>query len=142
MEWQFRNSTPADAAWIAALRAEVMRPDLERLGRFDPTRVRRRFLDAFSPADTRMIVVAGDPVGCVAVRPDADAVWLEHFYIATAHQGSGLGSSVLDHVLTEHAASTVRLNVLQKSPARRLYERFGFEFDHEDAVDVFLVRTA
>jgi hypothetical protein len=34
----------------------------------------------------------------------------------------------------------VRLNVLQGSPARRLYERYGFVVEAEDAVDVFMVR--
>jgi hypothetical protein len=32
-----------------------------------------------------------------------------------------------------------RLNVLQGSPARRLYERTGFVPEHEDSIDVFLV---
>jgi len=31
--------------------------------------------------------------------------------------------------------------VLQGSPARRLYERHGFVFEHEDEVDVWLVRA-
>jgi hypothetical protein len=32
-----------------------------------------------------------------------------------------------------------RLNVLQGSPARRLYERHGFVLETEDPVDVFMV---
>jgi hypothetical protein len=32
-----------------------------------------------------------------------------------------------------------RLNVLQGSPARSLYERHGFVFEHEDPVDIFMV---
>lgn len=34
----------------------------------------------------------------------------------------------------------VRLNVLQGSAARRLYERHGFTVETEDPVDVFMVR--
>ncbi|MNC83175.1 hypothetical protein D3C75_1369970 [compost metagenome] len=34
----------------------------------------------------------------------------------------------------------VTLNVLQGSPAKRLYERFGFTVDDEDEVDVFMSR--
>lgn len=77
-----RAALPGDASWIAELRAVVMRPDLERLGRYDATRVRQRFLDAVP----------------------------------------------------------FRLNVLQGSPARRLYERHGFVFEHEDPIDVWMVR--
>ena len=76
---------------MAELRAVVMQPDLERLGRYDPERVRRRFLDAFTPAHTRVIQHAGIDVGLVAARPDADALWIEHFYLDPAQQGQGIG---------------------------------------------------
>ncbi|CAH0140284.1 hypothetical protein SRABI98_00525 [Microbacterium sp. Bi98] len=126
---------------MSELRAIVMRADLERLGRFDPVRVRQRFLDGFVPQNTRVIVVAGRDVGLIAVRPESDAVWIEHFYLDPAQQGRGLGSAVLaDALETRHAGDDrpFRLNVLQGSPARRLYERHGFELESEDAVDVFM----
>lgn len=34
----------------------------------------------------------------------------------------------------------VRLNVLQGSPARRLYERHGFTVEDQDPIDVHMVR--
>lgn len=126
---------------MAELRAIVMRPDLERLGRYDPVRVRQRFLDAFAPEHTRVIVVDGEDVGLIAVRGEPDAVWIEHFYLAPGSQGRGLGSAVLADVLLEGSVGDerpFRLNVLQGSPARRLYERNGFVLEREDAVDVFL----
>ncbi|MDR6200193.1 GNAT superfamily N-acetyltransferase [Microbacterium sp. SORGH_AS428] len=142
MSWSLRASTPDDAAWIAELRAEVMRPDLERLDRYDPVYVRQRFLRAFDPAFTRVIVVDDQDAGSIAVRPASDGVWVEHFYLATAYQGRGIGSQVLALVLEEHTGDTAfRLNVLQGSPARRLYERHGFVLYHEDEIDAFLQRA-
>lgn len=126
---------------MAELRAIAMRPDLERLGRYDPVRVRQRFLDAFAPEHTRVIVVDGEDVGLIAVRGEPDAVWIEHFYLAPGSQGRGLGSAVLAEVLVERGGADgqlFRLNVLQGSPARRLYERHGFVLESEDAVDVFM----
>ncbi|MFD4367022.1 GNAT family N-acetyltransferase [Rhodococcus sp. NPDC058521] len=138
--WKFRASDRADAHWMSELRAEVMRHDLERLGRYDQVRVRRRFLDAFVPAHTRVIVADGLDVGLVAVRPESDALWLEHFYLAPSYQGRGIGRDVLAHVLREcDGVRPFRLNVLQGSAARRLYERHGFTLDHEDPVDVYLM---
>jgi len=64
-----RSAAAADAPWIAELRAAVMRPDLERLGRFDPIRVRQRFLEAFDPFVTTVIEVDGDNAGVIAARP-------------------------------------------------------------------------
>ena len=142
MRWTTRPSTPDDATWIAELRAVVMRPDLERLGRYDETRVRRRFLDAFDPALTRVIVVDGADAGSVAVRPAPDGTWLEHFYLAEHLQAAGIGTKILQATLDENHPLPWRLNVLQGSPARRLYERHGFTLDSEDEVDVFLVRRA
>ncbi|MDX3522224.1 GNAT family N-acetyltransferase [Streptomyces scabiei] len=141
-DWNLRPARPADVDPIAELRAVVMRPDLERLGRYDPDRVRRRLRDSFDPAHTWIIEVGGAFAGCVALRPAADAHWLEHFYLAPHLQGTGIGSAVLRTLLGSSAPAglPVRLNVLQGSPARRLYERHGFHLETEDPVDAFLVR--
>ncbi|MET9845687.1 GNAT family N-acetyltransferase [Streptomyces ossamyceticus] len=141
-DWTLRPATAADAEPLAELRAVVMRPDLERLGRYDEDRVRRRFRDGFDAAHTWIIEVSGRPVGCVALRPTADAHWLEHFYLAPHLHGSGTGTAVLRELLDrcDRDATVVRLNVLRGSPARRLYERHGFTTESEDPVDVFMVR--
>lgn len=125
------------------MRAVALRSDLERLGRFDPVRVRQRILSAFDPALTTIVLVDGREVGCMAVRPDAGSLWIEHFYLASDVQGRGVGSAVLRRQLADHGRErTFRLNVLQGSRARALYERNGFIVEHEDAVDVFMVRSA
>ncbi|MEV0321500.1 GNAT family N-acetyltransferase [Streptomyces sp. NPDC050658] len=137
-----RAAEPTDVETIAELRATVMRPDLERLGRFDEHRVRQRFRDAFLPRHTSVIVADGAFAGCVALRPAPDGLWLEHFYLDPALQGRGLGSAVLRSLLerTDAAGDPVRLNVLRGSAARRLYERHGFSVEEQDPVDVFMVR--
>ncbi|MFE2635190.1 GNAT family N-acetyltransferase [Streptomyces scopuliridis] len=142
--WTLRAAEEADVEVIAELRATVMRPDLERLGRFDKTRVRQRLRDSFSARYTSVIVADGVFVGCVTVRPDGDGRWLEHFYLAPRVQGRGLGSAVLRDVLarTDADGVPVRLNVLRGSAAQRLYERHGFGVESQDPVDVFMVRHA
>jgi len=136
-----RPSAAEDVEWIADLRAIVLRDDLGRLGRYDAERVRERFRRSFVPRDTRVIVIDGVDRGSVAVRPEQDSLWLEHFYLDPAVQGVGIGSAVLRIVLEQEDARPFRLNVLQGSPARRLYERFGFTLDGEDAVDVWMTRS-
>lgn len=139
MSWTLRPATPADVEAIAELRAVVMKPDLERLGRYDEVRVRQRFRGGFAAECTSVVEVAGELVGAVALRPAEDGSWLEHFYLAPAFQGQGMGTEVLG-VLLDRVAGVVRLNVLQGSPARRLYERHGFVTYAEDAVDVWMMR--
>ncbi|MFK4090291.1 GNAT family N-acetyltransferase [Kribbella sp. NPDC020789] len=137
--WRLRPATPADVEPLAELRAVVLRPDLERLGRYDDRRVRQRLRDGFDPSHTWIIEADGVFAGSIALRPAGDGPWLEHFYLDPSLQGRGLGSAVLRHVLDTHDGP-VRLNVLQGSPARRLYERHGFVVDSEDAVDIFMTR--
>ncbi|WP_222121685.1 GNAT family N-acetyltransferase [Microbacterium sp. BH-3-3-3] len=141
MEFRLRPAVAGDIEWLVELRAEVLRADLERLGRFDEHRVRQRLRDGFHPEWTRIIVVDGADAGSITVRPDGASRWIEHFYLASALQGRGVGGAVLAQVLAEPHDGATRLNVLQGSPARRLYERGGFTLDSEDEVDVFLSLT-
>ncbi|WP_030148413.1 GNAT family N-acetyltransferase [Mycetocola saprophilus] len=140
MKWTLRASTPDDSIWIAELRAEVLRPDLERLGRYDPQRVRERFTAAFRPELTRVIEVEGRGVGSITVRPETDGIWIEHFYLSTELQGRGIGRGVLESVLAEPGTQPFRLNVLQGSRAAALYARLGFVLSDEDEVDVWMIR--
>jgi GNAT superfamily N-acetyltransferase len=141
-DWTTRPATRADVEAVAEVRAVAMRPDLERLGRYDEHRVRQRLRDAFVPAHTWIIEVDGALGGCVALRPAEDCHWLEHFYLARHLQGRGIGTAVLRGLLErcDHDDVPVRLNVLRGSPARRLYERHGFALETEDPVDVFMLR--
>jgi GNAT superfamily N-acetyltransferase len=141
-DWDLRPASLRDVEAVVELRAVVMRADLERLGRYDPHRVRQRLRDGFDPAHTWVIEVAGAFAGSVALRPAEDCRWFEHFYLAPRLQGCGIGSAVLSELLErcDRIGVPVRLNVLQGSPARRLYERYGFTAEAEDPVDVFMVR--
>lgn len=149
-DWGLRPATARDVEAVAALRAVVLRADLERLGRYDERRVRQRLRDGFDPAHTWVIEAGGAFAGCVALRPAEDSRpqrrqerWLEHFYLDPRLQRRGIGSDVLRELLErcDRDGALVRLNVLQGSPARRLYERHGFTVGSEDAVDVFMVRA-
>ncbi|MFF1645499.1 GNAT family N-acetyltransferase [Streptomyces sp. NPDC058240] len=141
--WALRPARPEDVEAIAELRAAVMRPDLERLGRYDEHRVRQRLRDNYAPEHTSVVVADGEFAGCVTLRPVEGGLWLENFYLSTALQGRGIGTAVLRSLLAraDEEGATVRLDVLQGSSARALYERHGFTEERQDPVDVFMVRT-
>ncbi|WP_204358325.1 GNAT family N-acetyltransferase [Streptosporangium sp. 'caverna'] len=138
-----RSAETADVEVLADLRATVMRADLERLGRFDEHRVRQRLRNSFSTQHTSIIMIDHELAGCVTVRPADGGQLLEHFYLAPHHQGRGLGSAILRAILerTDAQGMVVRLNVLQGSAARRLYERHGFVVETQDPIDLFMVRA-
>ncbi|MET8541695.1 GNAT family N-acetyltransferase [Kitasatospora sp. NPDC004799] len=143
--WTLVPAALADLDRITDLKGQVMRADLERLGRWDPDRSRRRVADSFSTRWTSVLLVDGAFAGCVTVRPDErGGRHLELFYLSPHLQGRGLGTAVLRHLLAEAdaAGDPVHLVVLQGSAARRLYERHGFTVVHEDEIDVHLHRPA
>ncbi|WP_374199909.1 GNAT family N-acetyltransferase [Kitasatospora sp. SUK 42] len=141
--WTLEPAGPEDLEPVADLKDQVMRADLERLGRWDPERSRQRVRKHFSTAHTSVLLVDGAFAGSVSVRPDErGGRHLEMFYLAPRLQGRGIGTAVLRHLLAEAdaAGDPVRLIVLRGSAAQRLYERHGFTVVHEDPIDVFMLR--
>ncbi|WP_376088664.1 GNAT family N-acetyltransferase [Roseomonas sp. CCTCC AB2023176] len=119
-----------------------MREHLERVGRFDPERARAMLRRRFDPATMRLVLVDGDLAGCVDVAPRGDHVEIGLFYLEPAHQGRGLGRSVLDAILAERPGLSHRLEVLKGSPAQRFYARAGFRRTGETEWDVQFERPA
>ncbi|SOB84758.1 GNAT family N-acetyltransferase [Streptomyces sp. 1331.2] len=143
--WTLVPAASADLDLVTDLKEQVMRADLERLGRWDPDRSRRRVRDSFSTRWTSVLLVEGVFAGSVTVRPDErGGRHLELFYLAPHLQGRGLGTAVLRRLLAEAdaAGEAVRLVVLRGSAAQHLYERHGFTVVHEDPVDVHMHRPA
>lgn len=137
----FLPAAEADFERLLALRLVAMRESLERLGRFDPERARRRFREGFDPAHTRLIHQNEALAGCVTLRPmDDGALWMEHFYLYPELQGRGLGALLMRRLLAEEAGRTIRLCVLRESDANRFYQRFGFVETHREAWDIYYER--
>ena len=135
---------PADLDALVALRTEAMRESLERIGRFDPVRARERFASSFSPAHTRHIVVGGQRVGFVVVKPDGDALLLDHLYVQPGSQGQGVGSAVLALVFAQADAMSLPLRVgaLRDSASNRFYRRHGFLLVEQQEFDNYYLRLA
>jgi GNAT superfamily N-acetyltransferase len=131
--WTLRPATAEDGQWLADLKALAMRPDLERLGIWDEDWARQRFPDTFIAANTDVIEIDGKPVGVIAVRPERDAQWIEHFYLHPSVQGRGIGEQVLRQAMEAHRdVRPFRLAIDRGSAARRLYERLGFVYQYDD----------
>ena len=136
--FEFGPVTGADFEDLLALRIRTLRASLERLGRFDPRRAAQRFRSTFRPADTRRILVDGEPAGCIAFWPEPGAMRVEHFYIDAAYQRHGLGSAVLGRLFNEALppVTCFRVGALRGSDANRFYERHDFKRVSEGEWDV------
>ncbi len=142
MKWRFGPVSEADFEPLLALRVEVMREHLERVGRFTPERSRGVFRGHFDEPGLRLILVDDDVTGCVGFRDGPAFVTLDSFYIAARLQNAGLGSRIFKALLSEADAlgKPMRLDVLKKSPADRFYRRHGFMPVGEGEYDVTFER--
>jgi GNAT superfamily N-acetyltransferase len=140
--FEYMPAASEDLDELVALRIEAMRESLTALGRFDPERARERFASAFAPTLTRHIVVAGQRVGFVVLKPQADGLLLDHLYLRPSVQGQGIGSAVLAQILAEADALGLALSLgaLRGSPANRFYLRHGFTRTSESEWDVYYRR--
>ena len=133
----FAAAQAGDFEALAALRILAMRASLERIGRFDPVRARERLRAGFAPEHTRHILVDGARVGFVVVKPQGDALLLDHLYVHPDAQGQGIGGAVLQRVLAEADAGAlpVRVTALRDSDSNRLYARHGFQLVEQGEFD-------
>jgi GNAT superfamily N-acetyltransferase len=127
---------------LADLRAEAMEESLTRLGRFDRTRARERFIKSFDPLNYRHLVWNGVRAGVIVVKRSADRITLENLYLYKRAHNLGIGSRALNVLCEEadRAQLPIHVVVLKDSDAVRFYERFGFVFQHEVEVDLNFIR--
>ena len=126
-----------DGAALAEIRARAMQPSLEALGRFDPQRVRSRFLESFTPEYTRGVFLHEQLVGVLVVRPVDAHLLLDHLYIEPLHHSAGIGSAVLETVIREsrEIGKALRVGALKGSKSNHFYLRRGFELESEGEWD-------
>jgi GNAT superfamily N-acetyltransferase len=131
-----------DAEELVALRIDAMRDSLAQIGRFDPDRARARFLSGFCPERTRHIETAGKRVGFVVVKPEADALMLDHLYIRPGSQGQHIGSMVLARIIEEanRLGLPLRVGALRGSDSNRFYIRHGFILLEQEQFDNYYLR--
>lgn len=132
----------SDLDALADLRVEAMQESLARLGRFDPTRARERFIKHFDPPNSRHLRWNSERVGVIVVKHFDDRVVLENLYLYRRAHGQGIGSEVLRALCDEADAKRLPIHVivLAESDAIGFYQRAGFVLRQRDDVDCLFVR--
>jgi len=76
-------------------------------------------------------------MGFFVLKPDGDALLLDHLYVHPDHQGLGIGARALGHVFAEadRQARLLRVGALKGSDSNRFYRRHGFRLVGESEFD-------
>jgi ribosomal protein S18 acetylase RimI-like enzyme len=83
----------------------------------------------YDGADFLVIEQDGAPIGRLYIDRREDEIEIIDIALVPEHRGSGLGSRLLRDVLreAEQGGKTVKIYVENFNPARRLYDRLGFQ---------------
>lgn len=86
----------------------------------------------------------GKPVGRLLLNRTPESWRIVDIAVLAVQRGQGLGASVLRQCQQQAAAAGAKLElqVRPENPARRLYERLGFQAISEDAVTVKMIWSA
>jgi ribosomal protein S18 acetylase RimI-like enzyme len=90
-----------------------------------------------------MILCYKQSIGYIKFKENEKAFNIIQFQISPEHQGQGYGRLVLDEIESKAHKKGKRLSlkVLKANPAKRLYERFGFQIVDEDEFEFFMEKA-
>jgi ribosomal protein S18 acetylase RimI-like enzyme len=136
-EVELRQATWEDYDFLYDLLKTAMREHVERIWVWDEHWQRERFERTFDPAENQIIVLHD-----VDTRRHEDEIFLARLYILPEYQGRGIGTQLIESLLVEarQEGLPVTLRVLTGNPAKRLYERLGFE-TVEEAVTHYMMKA-
>ncbi len=129
MQIGFRQATEADLVFLDAMQTSCIKPHVIKVYEWDS----ERFCKTFDPRLVQIILYNEVEVGMLQTSLRDYELYLGNLLILPAFQNRGIGTAVIDHVLEQAKVLGLptRLQVLKKNPARRLYERLGFQVVEE-----------
>lgn len=133
-----RPIRPEDEAFLFSVYASTREDELAALGwngvqkesflRMQFNAQQRHYHTQFAGATFEVILRENQPIGRLYVDRREDEIRIIDIALLPAHRRAGIGSHLLDRLLTEAAekGKPVRIHVERFNPALRLYERLGF----------------
>ncbi len=125
-----RVALASDRAFVERLHEDAYHDVVVRqFGAWDEARQQRHFAEKWRDWPFQLILDDNEPVGVLVVVIETNQVHLHQLLVAPHRQRQGIGSAALRHVQDQARVigGPVRLGVLFRNRARRLYERHGFE---------------
>jgi len=137
-----RPATDADFVFMRDTKLDRLKPYVRALWGWDRAAQEQKARDELDPANRWIVVRDGVDVGYIHVERDSDVVTLAGIYLMPSMRRRGLGAALIQRAIDEAAAAgnPVALRVLKPNPARRLYERLGFETVRETEERCFMRR--
>jgi len=139
MRIDFRQITNNDLEFLWKLHNLALKDYVAQTWDWDEDWQRLDFTEKFNPADGKIIVVVGVDAGFWWTIKRETETLLVSIRILPEFQNRGVGTKIIKNLLNE-SKNPVRLQVLKVNPARRLYEKLGFEIFDETETHFKMIR--
>ncbi len=138
---RFRPAVRADIDRLLALREATMLGHLKQAGvGWDRDALMARVLVDFEHA--QIVSLDAEDIGLFKARRNPMDWYIVQIQIAPAYQGKGFGDQILRAFLriSDDEGLPVSLSVLKTNPAKRLYDRLGFQIASESETEYLMTR--
>jgi len=129
--YTLRDLVDEDEYWMWPAGNDALRPYVDPIFGWDE-KVSRHFFD-LNWRNRRVVLVDGENAGWLELRRDGEKwLYLAEIGLLPEFRNQGLGTRIIEDVFAYADANglVVELQVLKTNPAKRLYERLGFETSH------------
>jgi N-acetylglutamate synthase-like GNAT family acetyltransferase len=126
IEFTLRPATVDDIDFIYDLRFKTMKPFFDGTLGWNEAKEREKAADELT--NSEIVMIDKKSVGVIKVIPRADELHFHQMQILPEHQKGGIGAELLQRVIkrSEISNKPITLFVMKNTPAKRLYEQFGF----------------
>jgi GNAT superfamily N-acetyltransferase len=143
-EITLRPATSGDREFLYTVVRESMGEYIEQtFGAWDEKAQLARFDTSTPPEAHEIVLLDGEPIGCLKVRHTPVAVHLDRVFLLPPFQRRGIGTRLIQEQIGVAAAKDLplRLQLLRVNPARRLYERLGFRLTGQTGTHYLMEHT-
>jgi ribosomal protein S18 acetylase RimI-like enzyme len=140
-----RIAEPSDAAFAYEVREKAMREYEEAAwGRWDVLRVQKQIENDIAANKLNIVEIDLHKVGVMRVDEHPTHMHIDQLFLLPEYQNRGIGTKLVQDVLRSAQVKnlSVKLWVFQVNPARRLYQRLGFQVVEQTSASLHLQSAA
>ena len=139
---QYRTVTEEDRDYLYHLHVLTMKEYVDKTWGWEDAFQEAAFDQHFNPDEQKIITFNDKDAGVISIEYKDDEIFLRAIEVHPEYQRKGIGTFIIQSLIEEgiRQDKPVRLYVLKVNPAKKLYERLGFNVVSEITTH-FIMRT-
>jgi ribosomal protein S18 acetylase RimI-like enzyme len=134
-----RPAVPDDKIFINGLFREIMKPYIEQTWPDEKDREECYKRNERGHEDVTILEHEDSRIGYFLLKQSPEKLYLDQIHLIPEYQGHGIGSFFIKKFLSDAKNLNVELIVLKTNPAKKLYERLGFQIVGDDEYRHYMI---